>query len=49
MLTALAVWISGFDFRLWGCAMLGMVAGVIIGITSDFFTGDDKKPVARVA
>ena len=49
VLTALAVWISGFDFRLWGCAMLGMVAGVIIGITSDFFTGDDKKPVARVA
>ena len=29
--------------------MLGMVAGVIIGITSDFFTGDDKKPVAKVA
>ncbi|HIR08531.1 MAG TPA: sodium-translocating pyrophosphatase, partial [Candidatus Pullichristensenella stercoripullorum] len=49
VLTALAVWISGFDFRLWGCAMLGMVAGVIIGITSDFFTGDDKKPVAKVA
>ena len=49
VLTAIAVWISGFDFRLWGCAMLGMVAGVIIGITSDFFTGDDKKPVARVA
>ena len=49
VLTALAVWISGSDFRLWGCAMLGMVAGVIIGITSDFFTGDDKKPVARVA
>ena len=49
VLTAIAVWISGFDFRLWGCAMLGMVAGVIIGITSDFFTGDDKKPVAKVA
>ena len=49
VLTAIAVAISKFDFRLWGCAMLGMVAGVIIGITSDFFTGDDKKPVARVA
>ena len=49
VLTAIAVAISKFDFRLWGCAMLGMVAGVIIGITSDFFTGDDKKPVAKVA
>ena len=29
--------------------MLGMVAGVIIGITSDFFTGDDRKPVEKVA
>ena len=34
---------------LWGAAMVGMLAGVIIGITSDFFTGDDKKPVAKVA
>lgn len=26
-----------------------MAAGVVIGITSDFFVGDDKKPVKRVA
>ena len=49
VLTLIAVLISGFNIRLWVCAMLGMVAGVIIGITSDFFTGDDKKPVAKVA
>ena len=49
VLTLIAVLISGFNILLWVCAMLGMVAGVIIGITSDFFTGDDKKPVARVA
>ena len=48
-LTLIATLISGFELLLWGCAMLGMLAGVIIGITSDFFTGDDKKPVARVA
>ena len=41
--------LSGFELRLWGAAMVGMLAGVIIGITSDFFTGDDKKPVAKVA
>ena len=49
VLTLIAVLISGFNILLWACAMLGMLAGVIIGITSDFFTGDDKKPVARVA
>ncbi len=39
----------GYEMRLWGAAMLGMAAGVIIGFTSEFFTGDDKKPVAKVA
>ena len=48
-LTLIATLISGFELLLWGCAMLGMLAGVIIGLTSDFFTGDDKKPVAKVA
>ena len=48
-LTFVACLLSNFELRLWGAAMIGMVAGVIIGITSDFFTGDDKKPVAKVA
>ncbi len=41
--------ISGYNLRLWGAAVLGMVAGVVIGLTSEFFTGDDKKPVEKVA
>ena len=49
VLTLIVTLIAQFDIRLWVCAMLGMVAGVVIGITSDFFTGDDKKPVAKVA
>jgi K(+)-stimulated pyrophosphate-energized sodium pump len=49
VLTLGATLISGFSLRLWGAAMLGMVAGVIIGFTSEFFTGDDKKPVENVA
>ncbi len=48
------IWPLGMDtvadgLRIWGAAVFGMVAGVIIGLTSEFFTGDDKKPVARVA
>ena len=49
VLTFLASLLCGYDLRLWGAAVLGMAAGVIIGVTSEFFTGDDKKPVAKVA
>ncbi|HHU48678.1 MAG: sodium-translocating pyrophosphatase [Caldicoprobacterales bacterium] len=38
-----------FNIRIWGAAFLGMLVGVIIGFTSEFFTGDDKKPVEKVA
>ena len=31
-----------FNIRIWGAAFLGMLVGVIIGFTSEFFTGDDK-------
>lgn len=49
VLTLVAFFICGYSMRLWGAAMLGLVAGIIIGFTSDFFTGDDKKPVKKVA
>ena len=49
VLTLAVFLLFGYEIRLWGAAMLGMVAGVVIGFTSEFFTGDDKKPVARVA
>ncbi len=49
VLTFAATMLSNFGLALWGASMLGMVAGVVIGITSEFFTGDDKKPVAMVA
>lgn len=49
VLTLAATLLSGFELRLWGAAIIGMVAGVIIGVTSDFFTGDERKPVEKVA
>jgi K(+)-stimulated pyrophosphate-energized sodium pump len=49
VLTAAGTAISGFAWQIWGAAIFGMVAGVIIGFTSELFTGDDKKPVAKVA
>ena len=48
-LTLAASLACGYSLRIWGAAVLGMAAGVVIGITSDFFVGDDKKPIKRVA
>lgn len=56
VLTFFACWASrfnGFTFkqtmRLWGAGILGLGVGVVIGLVSDYFTGDDKKPVDMVA
>jgi K(+)-stimulated pyrophosphate-energized sodium pump len=38
-----------YDLRIWGATMVGLIVAVIIGITSDYFTGDGKKPVEKVA
>ncbi|MHA1441436.1 MAG: sodium-translocating pyrophosphatase [Candidatus Heimdallarchaeota archaeon] len=36
-------------WRDYGAVVLGLLAGVIIGWTSDYFTRDDKKPTQEVA
>ncbi len=47
VLTALAnVIFKGFSWRIWGAAATGLLVGVIIGITTDYFT-DDSKPIVR--
>ncbi len=49
VLTALATWAFGFEWRIWGASAVGLIVGVIIGITSDYFTNDTKPPVRMVA
>ncbi|WP_444660106.1 sodium-translocating pyrophosphatase [Caproiciproducens sp. R2] len=49
VLTALATWIFNFQWRIWGASAVGLLVGVIIGIASDYFTDDTKKPVHNVA
>ena len=49
VLTLFASLLFHFELRLWGATMIGLVVGVIIGLTSDYFTGDGKKPVKNVA
>ena len=46
-LTALATCLlPGFSWRIWGAATVGLLVGVIIGITTDYFT-DDSKPIVK--
>ncbi len=47
ILTALATaLIDGFEWRIWIASATGLLVGVIIGITTDYFT-DDTKPIVK--
>jgi K(+)-stimulated pyrophosphate-energized sodium pump len=49
VLTALATWYFGYQWQLWGATIVGLAAGIIIGLTSDYFTSEDKAPVLKTA
>jgi K(+)-stimulated pyrophosphate-energized sodium pump len=49
VLTAVATYYLEYDWRIWGAAVIGMAAGVIIGVTTDYFTSEDKAPVVKTA
>jgi K(+)-stimulated pyrophosphate-energized sodium pump len=49
VLTAVATYYFNFQWQLWGAAIVGLAAGITIGITSDYFTSEDKAPVLKTA
>ena len=49
VLTAIATYYLGYDWRVWGAAAIGLTGGVIIGVTTDYFTSEDKAPVIKTA
>lgn len=49
VLTAGASYLFKYDFRIWGATFVGLLVGVIIGLATDYFTNDAKKPVRHVA
>jgi K(+)-stimulated pyrophosphate-energized sodium pump len=49
VLTAAATWFLGYQWQFWGAAIVGLVAGIVIGVTSDYFTSEDKAPVLKTA
>ncbi|HBN83888.1 MAG TPA: sodium-translocating pyrophosphatase, partial [Clostridiales bacterium] len=49
VLTALATWVFDFEWRIYLASVFGLLIGVVIGITTDYYTNDEKKPVRDVA
>jgi len=49
ILTGIATYFLNYGWRIWGATVVGLIAGVIIGMTSDYFTSDDKPPVKKTA
>ena len=49
ILTLATSLIFRFELRFWGAAMIGLLAGTVIGISSEFFTSDEGKRVQSVA
>ena len=41
VLTALATWYLGYEWSLWGATIIGLAAGITIGVTSDYFTSEE--------
>ena len=48
-LAAFATYLFDFDWRLWGATTVGLLVGVVIGIASDYYTDDRRKPVRKTA
>ena len=49
VLTALATFLFDFKWEIWGASTIGLLVGTVIGIASDYFTDDRKKPVKLTA
>lgn len=49
LLTLLASRLLGYDYRIWFASVIGLIAGVIIGVTSDYFTSINRAPARKTA
>lgn len=48
-LSGAATYLLGYEWKIWGAAAVGLIVGVIIGMTTDFFTSGDKGPTQKTA
>jgi K(+)-stimulated pyrophosphate-energized sodium pump len=48
-LTFLVTYYLEYPVEIWGALTVGLIAGIIIGITTDYFTSIDRMPAKRTA
>ncbi len=48
-ITFAATYFMGYPLEIWGALTVGLVAGIIIGITTDYYTSIDRMPAKRTA
>ncbi len=49
LLTFGAAILFGYDIKIWGATIVGLIAGIVIGITSDYFTSINRPPAVKTA
>jgi K(+)-stimulated pyrophosphate-energized sodium pump len=49
VLTYLATWYLGYDIKIWYANIAGLLAGVVIGMTSDYYTSINRSPALKTA
>ena len=47
--TTILTKLLSFPWRIWGATIVGLGVGTIIGLASDYFTNEERKPVHQVA
>ncbi|MFP3951484.1 MAG: sodium-translocating pyrophosphatase [Candidatus Bathyarchaeia archaeon] len=49
ILTLAATLYLGYDIRVWYATISGLIAGIVIGLTSDYFTSINRPPAIKTA
>ncbi len=49
VLTYLATSFLNYDIKIWYCNVIGLLAGIIIGMTSDYYTSIERDPAKKTA
>ena len=49
VLTYLATSMLGYDLKIWYCNVTGLLVGIIIGMTSDYYTSIEHPPAKKTA
>ncbi|UCH56641.1 MAG: sodium-translocating pyrophosphatase [Candidatus Bathyarchaeota archaeon] len=49
LLTYIATWYFGYDIEIWYANIAGLLSGIVIGMTSDYYTSINRSPALKTA